>query len=152
MGGQIMQLIKWNPSRDIFSLRNNFNTLFDDFFYPRRRMAAEEGGWNWNPAVDIYEEEGNIIVQAELPGVTKEGISVDVKDRVLTIKGERSVDNEVKEDKYFRRERVYGQYKRAFTLPADVDPEGVKAEYNDGVLKVMVPKPEAQKPKQITVH
>jgi HSP20 family protein len=152
MGGQIMQLIKWNPSRDIFSLRNHFNTLFDDFFYPSRRTTAEEGMWNWNPAVDIYEEGDNIIVQAELPGVAKDGISVDVKDRVLTIKGERSADNEVKEDKYFRRERVYGQYRRAFTLPADVDPESVKAEYNDGVLKIMVPKPEAQKPKQITVH
>jgi HSP20 family protein len=102
--------------------------------------------------VDIYEEDDNIIVQAELPGVSKDGISVDVKDRVLTIKGERSADNEVNEDKYFRRERVYGQYKRAFTLPANVDPESVKAEYNDGVLKVLVPKPETQKPKQITVH
>ena len=61
MGGQIMQLIKWNPSRDIFSLRNHFNTLFDDFFYPSRRRAAEEGMWSWNPAVDIYEEGDNII-------------------------------------------------------------------------------------------
>jgi HSP20 family protein len=152
MGGQIMQLIKWNPSRDIFGLRNHFSTLFDDYFYPSRRTAAEEGMWSWNPAVDIYEAGDNIIVQAELPGVTKDGISVDVKDRVLTIKGERSADNEVKEDNYFRRERVYGQYRRAFRLPADVDPEGVKAEYSDGVLKVMVPKSEAQKPKQITVH
>jgi HSP20 family protein len=152
MGGQIMQLIKWNPSRDIFSLRNHFNTLFDDYFYPSRQTAAEERIRSWNPVVDIYEEGDNIIVQAELPGVTKDGISVDVKDRVLTIKGERSADNEVKEDKYFRRERVYGQYRRAFTLPADVDPEGVKAEYSEGVLKILVPKPEAQKPKQITVH
>jgi HSP20 family protein len=147
-----MQLVKWNPSRDIFSLRNNFNTLFDDFFYPGRRTAADESTGSWNPAVDIYEEENNIIVQAELPGVTKDGIRVDVKDRVLTITGERSAENNVQEDKYFRRERLFGQYRRAFRLPADVDPEGVKAEYNDGVLKVMVPKPEAQKPKKITVH
>ncbi len=147
-----MQLIKWKPSRDIFGLRQPFNSLFDDFFYPSRRTAAEEGRWSWNPAVDIYEEGDNIIVQAELPGVTKDGISVDVKDRVLTIKGERSAENDVQEDKYVRRERVYGQYRRAFTLPADVDPESVKAEYNDGVLKIMVPKPEAQKPKKITVH
>jgi HSP20 family protein len=147
-----MQLIKWNPSRDMFSLSNRFNTLFDDFFYPRHRAATEEGTWSWNPAVDIYEEENNIIVQAELPGVAKDGISVDVKDRVLTIRGERSAENEVQEDKYFRRERIHGQYRRAFTLPADVDPESVKAEYNDGVLKIMVPKPEARKPKQITVH
>ena len=147
-----MQLIKWNPSRDIFSLRNHFNSLFDDFFYPSRRTVAEEGTWNWNPAVDIYEEDDNFVVQAELPGVSKDGISVDVKGRVLTIKGERSADNEVNEDKYYRRERVYGQYRRSFTLPSEVDPEAVKAEYNDGVLKIRVPKPEVQKPKQITVH
>jgi HSP20 family protein len=147
-----MQLIKWNPSRDVFNLRNHFTGMFDDFFYPRRRAAYEDGMQNWNPAVDIYEEENEIVIQAEMPGVSKDGISVDVKGRVLSFRGERSTDNEVNEDKYFRRERVYGQYERAFTLPAEVDPEKVKAEYNDGVLKILVPKPEAQKPKKITVH
>jgi HSP20 family protein len=147
-----MQLIKWNPSRDVFNLRNHFTSMFDDFFYPSRRAACEDGMRNWNPAVDIYEEQDAIVIQAEMPGVGKDGISVDVNGRVLSFKGERSTDNEVNEEKYFRRERVYGQYERAFTLPAEVDPEKVKAEYNDGVLKILVPKPETQKPKKITVH
>lgn len=147
-----MQLIKWNPARDLFSLRHNMNGLFDDFFYPSRRTAENDGLWNWNPAVDIYEEADNIVVKAEIPGMDKDQITVDVKDRVLTLKGERSEDKEVNEERYFKRERTYGRFERAFTLPADVKTEEIKAEYKDGVLKVLVPKPEVQKPKQITVH
>lgn len=147
-----MQLIKWNPTRDLFNLRHNMNSMFDDFFYPRRRSYGDEGLWNWNPAVDIYEDADNIVVKAEIPGMDKEGITVDVKDRVLTLKGERSEDKEVKEDNYYRKERTYGRFERAFTLPADVKTEDIKAEYKDGVLKVIVPKPQVQKPKQITVH
>lgn len=147
-----MQLIKWNPTRDLFNLRHNMNSLFDDFFYPRRRSYGDEALWNWNPAVDIYEDADNIVVKAEIPGMDKEGITVDVKDRVLTLKGERSEDKEVKEDSYYRKERTYGRFERAFTLPADVKTDDIKAEYKDGVLKVIVPKPEVQKPKQITVH
>ncbi len=147
-----MQLIKWNPARDLFSLRHNMNGLFDDFFYPSRRTAENDGLWNWNPAVDIYEEADNIVVKAEIPGMDRDQITVDVKDRVLTLKGERSEDKEVNEERYFKRERTYGRFERAFTLPADVKTEEIKAEYKDGVLKVLVPKPEVQKPKQITVH
>ncbi|MGD8845721.1 MAG: Hsp20/alpha crystallin family protein [Desulfobacteraceae bacterium] len=147
-----MQLIKWNPARDLFSLRHNMNNLFDDFFYPSRRTTEGDGFWSWNPAVDIYEQEDNIVVKAEIPGMEKDQITVDVKDRVLTLKGERSEDREVNEERYFKRERTYGRFERAFTLPADVKTEQIKAEYKDGVLKVLVPKPEVQKPKQITVH
>ncbi len=147
-----MQLIKWNPARDFFNLRHPMNSLFDDFFYPAPKKRLDEKSWNWNPAVDIYEETDNIVVKAEIPGMDKEGISVDVKDRVLTLKGERTVENEVNDEKYFRRERSYGRFERAFTLPAAVDPEAIKAEYKDGVLKVLVPKPEHSKPKQISVH
>ena len=147
-----MQLIKWNPTRDLFSLRHPMRSLFDDFFFPARDADADEGLWNWNPAVDIYEEDDALVVKAEIPGVDKEGIHVDVKDRILTIKGERTRENEVNEDKYYRREQTYGRFERAFTLPTDVDPEAIKAEYKDGVLKVKVPKTEQSKPKQITVH
>jgi HSP20 family protein len=147
-----MQLIKWNPTRDLFNLRHNMHSLMDDFFYPRRRSFGDEGLWNWNPAVDIYEDANSIEVKAEIPGMDKEGITVDVKDRILTLKGERSEDKEVNEDNYYRKERTYGRFERAFTLPADVKADDIKAEYKDGVLKVIVPKPEVQKPKQITVH
>jgi HSP20 family protein len=126
--------------------------VFDDFFLPR--TTTEDGSltWGWNPVVDIYDNEDNIVIKVELPGVSKEDIEIDIKDRVLTLKGERSADNEAKEDDYYRRERTYGRFERSFTLPANVDPDKIKADYNDGVLKIEVPKPENQKPKQITVH
>jgi HSP20 family protein len=147
-----MQLMKWNPARDTLGCRHNLGSFFDDFFYPSRKSALDEGMWNWNPAVDIYEEQDNIVIKAELPGVPKEGIMVDVKGRVLTLKGERSADNETKEEKFYRRERMYGRFERAFTLPGEVHPDSVNAEFTDGVLKITVPKPESHKPKQITVH
>jgi HSP20 family protein len=147
-----MQMIKWNPARALFNFRTPMEGIFDDFFYPARKAASDEGLWNWSPAVDIYEEADNIVVKAEIAGVDKDSIRVDVKDRVLTLKGERVVDNEVNQESYFRRERTYGSFERAFTLPVNVDVNSIKAEYKDGVLKVKVPRPEQSKPKQITVH
>ena len=147
-----MQLVRWNPMNEMFSFRRPLNRMFDDFFLPR--TTTEDGSltWGWNPVVDIYDNDDNIVIKAELPGVSKKDIEIDIKDRVLTLKGERSADNEVKEDNYYRRERTYGRFERSFTLPANVDPDKIKADYNDGVLKIEVPKPENQKPKQITVH
>lgn len=147
-----MQLIKWRPARDLFRASQQMNSIFDDFFYPGRRPAHSQRSWGWNPAVDIYEDEQNIFVKAEIPGVDKKSIFVDVKDRVLTLKGERAYENEVKEDQYYRRESTYGSFERAFTLPEAVSADDIKAEYKDGVLKITIPKPEDRKPRQITVH
>jgi HSP20 family protein len=126
--------------------------MFDDFFLPHTTTEDGSMTWGWNPVVDIYDNEDNIVIKAELPGVSKKDIEIDIKDRVLTLKGERSADNEVKEDNYYRRERTYGRFERSFTIPPNVDPDKIKADYNDGVLKIEVPKPEDQKPKQISVH
>ncbi|MCG6911224.1 MAG: Hsp20/alpha crystallin family protein [Deltaproteobacteria bacterium] len=146
-----MQLVKWNPMRDMLGLNGRYDNMFDDFFNPTRgtRLSRE---WNWNPKVDIYEEDGAIVVKAELPGVEKDNIVVDVKNGILTLKGERASDKEVKEDSYYRRERVFGSFERRFNLPENVDPEKITADYKDGVLKVGIPKPEEALPKQITVH
>ncbi len=146
-----MQLVKWNPMRDMFSLNNRTNNFFDDFFYPSRDVRPDKE-WNWDPRVDIYEDEGSIVLKAELPGVEKDKIVVDVKDRVLTLKGERMSDSEVKEDSYYRRERTCGSFERRFNLPDNVDPEKITADYKDGVLKVGIPKPEENKPRQISIH
>lgn len=147
-----MQLTRWNHRKDLFDFGRHVNSLWDDFFAPTRAREKEEGLWNWHPAVDIYENDDAIVVKAELPGVDKDKITVDLNANILTIRGERSSDNEVKEDNYYRRERTYGQFQRSFTLPAEVDPDAIKANYKDGVLKVEVPKPEASKPKQISVN
>ena len=147
-----MHLVRFNPMRDLFNRRNRMSRIFDDFFYPTNGSDETMSVWNWKPLVDIYDNDDNIVITAELPGTNKEDIKVDVKDRVLTLKGERSSGNEVQEESYHRRERTYGKFERAFTLPVEVDPEAIQADYKDGVLKINIPKPKEQKPKQVTIH
>jgi HSP20 family protein len=136
----------------MFSLQNRMNDFFDDFFFPMGVGETVRQVWDWNPKVDIYEEEDQIVLTAELPGVDKKGIEVDVKDGVLTLKGERSADNEVREKNYHRKERSFGRFERSFKLQRDVDTGKITADYKDGILKVSIPKPEEVKPKQITIH
>ena len=147
-----MQLIKWNPIREMYNFRHRMNNMFDNAFYPTLKEDEALSMWNWKPAVDIYDNDRNIVIKAELPGMEKKDIILQVNGRVLTLKGEHLSENEVKEDKYHRRERSYGKFERVFTLPAEVDPDKITADYKDGVLKIDIPKPEEQKPKQITVH
>lgn len=147
-----MELMRWNPMRDMFSLRHQMNHLFDDVFRPVVRDDSGLSMWNRFPTVDIYDNDENIIIKAELPGIDKKDIVIDVKDGVLTLKGERSFDNEVKKEKYYCRERTFGKFERVFRLPAEVNPEKISADYKDGILKIDIPKPEEQKPKQIPVH
>lgn len=147
-----MELVRWNPHRSLFNLNDRFGSIFDNFFYPSLRHDEEETRLAWNPVVDIYENEGTYVVTAEIPGVDKKDLEIGVKDRVLTLKGERSSDNEANEGHYYRRERCHGKFERTFTLPADVDADRIDASFKDGVLKIEIPKPEQRKPKQITVH
>ena len=147
-----MELMRWNPRRELFGLHNSINRMFDNFISPTVRSDEVLSVWGWNPVVDIYENEENIVITAELPGVDKKDMTVDVKGRVLTLKGERSTDNEVKEDNYYRQERCYGKFERCFTLPVEIDPEKIKADYKDGVLKIDIPKAEESKPKQVSIH
>jgi len=148
----MMNLVKWNPWREMPTLHNRINRMFDDPFFSIDRLADEDGLGMWNPAVDLYEKDDHLIIKAELPGINKDDIKVDLKDRVLTLSGERSYDNEVREENYYRRERSFGKFQRAFTLPAEVDAEKIKAEFKDGVLQIEVPKPENQKAKRVAVH
>jgi len=126
--------------------------MLGDFCYPSASGQEDSGVWNWNPAADIYETDDNIVIKAELPGIDKKDIAVDVKNRVLTLKGEHSSEDETKEDNYYRRERRHGRFERAFTLPTEVDLDKIKADYKDGVLKIEIPKLQEKKPKKITVH
>ncbi len=148
----MMNLVKWSPWREMPVLQNRFNRLFDDPFFRVGQMDDDAGMGLWNPAVDLYEKDEHFMIKAELPGVDKKDIQIDLQDRILTLSGERTYDNEVKEENYYRRERSYGKFQRAFTLPADVDSDKIKAEFKDGVLQIEVPKPEEKKAKQVTVH
>ena len=147
-----MNLVRWSPWREMNTLQNRLNHMLADSFFQTGRSDDDMSLGTWHPVVDMYDEDDKIVIKAELPGMDKKDIAIDVKDRVLTLSGERNSDNEVKEENYYRRERVSGKFQRAFSLPSDVNTDKIKADFNDGLLKIEVPKPEKQKPKQITVH
>jgi len=147
-----MQLVRWNPWREINRLQHPVNTAWDDFFYPGFGHGNEERAWRWNPVVDVYENESHFVIKAELPGIDKSNIALDVKGRVLNLRGERREETDEEKDIARRRERFFGCFERSFTLPTEMDPEMIRADYKDGVLTVEVPKPEKQQSKQITIH
>jgi len=127
-------------------------SVFDDFFAPVNSMFAEASGSSVHMAVDIYEKDDKLVFEAELPGIEKENIKVDVKGRLLTIAGEHKSEEESKENGRYRRERRFGKFERSFKLPFDATEDLIDATYKDGVLVLKVDKPEEQKPKQITIN
>jgi HSP20 family protein len=145
-----MSLVRWQPYGAVASLQDSINRLFHDAF-PRSLAEEDFAVSAWKPVVDIYDKDDAIVIHAELPGVKKEEVSIEVKDNVLTIQGERADVKEVNEDSYFRKERIFGSFQRSFTLPSAINPENIKAVFKDGVLQIEIPKPEEQKPKQIEV-
>jgi HSP20 family protein len=146
-----MHLVRWNPANEIMNANNRLNRFFNEFFYPGSSHVSKEG-FRWNPAADVYENDDAYVIKAELPGFDKKDINVDVKENILTIKGERSDDNKVKEEKVYRRERFQGKFQRAFVLPSTVESGKIEAEFADGLLKITIPKSVEKKPKQITIH
>jgi HSP20 family protein len=133
------------------SLQDEMNRLFNQFF---QGGTGEEAGWGvrtWTPAVDIHETDDGYVIKAELPGVSKDDVSIDVHQNRLILRGQRKHEAEVKQDKYHRVERAYGSFQRSFMLPTLVDQEHVQATYHDGVLELRLPKSEASKPKRIGI-
>ncbi len=147
-----MELVRFNPTRGLVPFRRRLDNLFGDFFGDLLDGPQTDAARGWNPKVDIFEDDDQFVVKAELPGVDKDKIAIDVDGRVLTVKGERSDENEIKEKNYYRRECTYGSFQRSFTLPDETDSEKIKAEYKDGVLKLNIPKPETRQPKKIAVQ
>lgn len=149
-----MGIVRWQPFRDLVSLQDRMNRMFEESARHLDRTGSEEDwvGGSWAPSVDIYEQEGNIVLKAEIPGVDPKKVDVRLENNILTLRGERLFEGEVKRDQYHRVERSYGLFSRAFTLPSVVDQEKIKAEYKDGVLKLTLPKREEAKPKQITIN
>lgn len=146
-----MTIIRWDPFKNMATLQDRINRLFDDAF---PRTAADEEDMNacaWRPLVDIYETDEGVVLQVDLPGVNKEDVSVEVKNNLLTITGQRQIESPVDEDRYYRRERSCGMFQRSFTLRSAIAPESVKASFKNGVLTVRIPKPEEEKPKKISV-
>lgn len=133
-----------------------FDRMFEDFWRrPLPSLFRTERWWPTMslrmPALDVYEEKDDVVVKAELPGLSRENIEVQVADNVLTIKGEKKKDEEVKEEEYYRCERSFGAFSRSVQLPAEVKPDQVKATFKNGILEVRLPKTEEARRKAITV-
>ena len=144
-----MNLVTWDPYRELGRLPSHFNRVFGALA-PRERDEELSLG-AWIPPVDIMEEKDRILLTAELPGFRESDVEVQMEGNVLTLRGERKFDSDVKKEGYHRVERAYGSFGRSFTLPTVVDTEKIKAEYKDGVLRVTLPKREEAKPKQIQI-
>jgi HSP20 family protein len=143
--------MRWRPGRDLTTIRDEMNRLFDNFFtgLPELRKGLLEG--EWAPSVDVAETDEEITVTAELPGVKQDEVDITITDDVLTLKGEKKEEKEVKEKNYHRIERSYGSFQRSIALPTGVQADKAKAAYTDGVLTITVPKAEEAKPKQIKI-
>ena len=149
-----MAIVRWEPFRDLVGIQGRMNRIFDEAFHGVNRTAGEEDwslGGSWAPVVDIYEQGGDIVLKAELPGIDPKDVDILVENNMLTLRGERKLDSEVKRESYHRVERAYGTFTRSFTLPNVVDTERIKAECRDGVLRVTLPQKEEAKPKQINI-
>ena len=147
-----MAIVKWDPFRDVVALQDRINRIFNDSFGRSRDLDDEVSLYDWRPPVDIYETNDGIVLKVELPGVNKDDVSVEVKENVLTLKGERLLDPEIQDEHYYRKERSFGKFNRSFSLQEPIKPDLIKAGFKDGVLTVEVPRPEEERPKQITVN
>lgn len=141
-----MALVRWDPARELASMEvDRLNRMFSELW-------NEGFTRSWMPAVDIYENDAHeLVMKAELPDMKREDIQITFENGILTLKGERKFESDVKKENYQRLERHYGAFSRSFTLPATIDAARITAAYKDGVLTVRLPQREEAKPKQITV-
>ena|SRR5690349_14058634 len=140
-----MSLVKWDPFHDF----NSLNARLGNFL--GRNWDGPISTTAWNPSVDIFENDNEVVFKAELPGMNAKDIDIKLENNVLTLKGERHFEKETDEKNYHRIEREYGSFSRSFALPTAVNGEKVTAEYKDGILKVTLPKKEETKPKPIKI-
>jgi HSP20 family protein len=143
-----MALTRWDPFRDVVALQNRVNSLFREMNEGDNPLTTA----SFVPAVDVYEDAKKVVLKLEVPGMEEKDLDIRVENNTLTVKGERKLEKDEKEENFHRIERRYGSFYRAFTLPSTVDTENVRANYTAGVLKLELnKKPEAQ-PKQIKVN
>jgi HSP20 family protein len=146
-----MQLVRWEPFAGFGNIRSVFDDLFDENF---DRSWAQPTPSKWHPAVDVLESKDSYLIRAELPGMKREDIKVEVKDGNLVLSGERTSEKPAEGVEYRHVERVNAKFWRSFSLPETVKHDGIEATYKDGLLEIRVPKAEEAKPRQIevTVH
>jgi HSP20 family protein len=144
-----MALVRWDPAREVDSLQSEVNRLFDTFFGGR---PGDGGGLRrWVPAMDLLETDDHLVLRADLPGLDRDDVNVEIKDGVLTVSGERKAEREERGKDFYRAERAFGSFSRSLTLPERVDAEKISAEFDKGVLEIRIPKPEERKPQRIQI-
>ena len=146
-----MAIIRWDPFRDLVTLREKMNRLFEDAFTTARGEEKDMITSSWIPSVDIYEDENHLVLTAEVPGIDEKDIEIKIEDNTLSIQGERKMEKETKEENYHRIERAYGSFFRSFTLPNYVEQDKIQAEHENGVLKIMMPKKPELKPRKVKI-
>ena len=148
-------LTRWEPFRELSTLQDRINRAFRESYTGQYRDNDRDDALttsSFAPAVDVYEDEHQVTLKIEVPGIDEKDIDVRVEGNTLTVHGERKIEKEEKEENYRRVERQYGSFTRNFTLPTTVDSEKVSATYDKGVLKIALPKKAEAKPKQIKVN
>jgi HSP20 family protein len=149
-----MSVSRWDPFRDLLTIQDEMNQLFGRAF--GERQAQGEGAGPalraWAPALDISEQKDAYVVTVELPGIKQEDLDITLEDGLLTLQGERRFEQESADEQYHRIERRYGSFRRAITLPSQVEADAIEASFADGVLTVRVPKAEEARPKKIEVR
>jgi HSP20 family protein len=145
-------LTRFYPYRELNTLQDRVNRLFHEQFNHNEGRDESLATLSFAPAVDVYEDEHNVTLKIEVPGIDEKDIDVRIENRTLTVHGERKFEKEEKEENYRRVERQYGSFSRTFTLPTTVDTESVSADYEKGVLKIKLAKKAESKPKQIKVN
>ena len=144
-----MAVVRWEPFRELTSLQNEMNRLFNTVF--DTPGPGNGGARRWTPAMDLVETDDHFVLRADLPGMTESDVNIELEDNVLTVAGERKAEHESKGEGFYRVERAFGSFSRSLTLPKGIDPEAVTAGFENGVLEVRVPKPEQRKPRKITI-
>jgi len=137
-------LVRWEPFRELASFQNEMSRLMNGLFDGPGRTTQ-----NWVPALDVWETENEVVYAFDLPGIPEDAISIEVKDDTLTVSAQREKTEETSDDGFYRFERRYGTFARAVGLPQGVNQDQIEARYENGVLEIRVPKPEAQKPRRI---
>jgi HSP20 family protein len=145
-----MALIRWEPVAELNTIQNEMNRLFNTLF-DQPTSNRDAGLRRWIPAMDLIETADHYVLRADLPGLSDEDVNIQLQDNVLTLSGERKAESEQQQEGYYRLERAVGAFSRSLTLPEGVDPDGVKARFDRGVLEIMIPKPEQKKPRQVRI-
>lgn len=146
-----MAIVRFDPFRELSQMQDRINRIFGDAYRQSDDEALKRA--DWTPAVDIYENgKHEIVIKAELPGLTRADIDIRVENHTLTLRGERKHATEVKQESYHRVERAYGSFNRSFALPSTVDSEKVAASFADGLLTITLPMREEARPRQIQVQ